>query len=147
MQTITLPNGKVVEVQEYIPLPKPPPKAKTPKPKKRKLLPGETYASQYFVYAVFDLTTGILYVIGGFGYTQRLVTKLLRYKTPHRLHLFEGNNKNDIKFPWKLVSSGRRGGYGVRLDLDLPWKEMRVIRGSGIFHVMVHNHKGRKQRT
>jgi len=101
--------------------------------------------------AVFDLTDGILYIIGGVGTTEKFVTRLVNRKKPHELHLFK-KSKRDPELPYKVVSWSRATGYGSRLNdmatkAEFQWKKIVVMPGTAEFIVMVKSERGRRSRV
>lgn len=100
----------------------------------------DTVMSKYYICSLFDLTTKIVYVCGGLGYTERLIDDLLEQE--HELFTFETKKLGKTKY--QIMSYNRRTAYGLRLEDFTGWQEIRVIRGTGDFHFMLHNHKGRR---
>jgi hypothetical protein len=99
----------------------------------------DTVMSKYYICSLFDMTTKIVYVCGGRGYTENLVDNLL--KEEHELHTFDTKRYGETQY--QVISYNKRTSYGLRLEDFTGWKEIRVLRGSGDFHFMLHNHKGR----
>ena len=101
----------------------------------------DTVMSKYYICSLFDMTTKIVYVCGGAGFTERLVDSLL--EDGHDLYTFD--TKRYGKTQYQIISYNKRTSYGLRLEDFTGWKEVRVLRGSGDFHFMLHNHKGRER--
>ena len=101
----------------------------------------DTVMSRYYICSLFDMATKIVYVCGGQGYTENLVDSLL--KEDHELYTFE--TKRYGRTQYQIISCNRRTSYGLRLEDFTGWKEIRVLRGTGDFHFMLHNHKGRNR--
>jgi len=93
---------------------------------------GDTVMSKFYICAVFDETESIAYLIGGLGTTERLVDSLVEHKL-----------KAHDKKPYLVVSKGQKTSPGINLDL-LAWEKVVVIPGTGDFHFLLRNHRGRK---
>ena len=100
----------------------------------------DTVMSKYYICSLFDMTTKIVYVCGGVGFTERLVDELLEKE--HNLYTFETQRYGKTKY--QIISYNGRTSYGLRTEDFIGWKEIRVLRGTGDFHFMLHNRKGRK---
>lgn len=114
-------------------------KRSTPKKHRTRGHGKDTIMSQYYICSFFDITTKIVYVCGGVGFTERLVDQLLEEE--HELYTFDTKHG---KTKYQIMSRNKRTSYGLRLEDFIGWKEIKVLRGTGDFHFMLHNHKGRK---
>ena len=114
-------------------------KKRTPRSARNRKRGEDTVMSRYYICSLFDETTKIVYICGGQGHTENLVDSLL--EEDHELHTFD--TKRYGKTQYQIISYNKRTSYGLRLEDFTGWKEIRVLRGSGDFHFMLHNHKGR----
>lgn len=127
----------VRDVKQETPKPRVP---KTPKTEKLRKHGEDTAMSRYYVCSIFDMTTKIVYVCGGTGFTERLVDSLLEEE--HDLYTFETQRYGETKY--QIISYNGRTSYGLKTEDFSGWKEIRVLRGTGDFHFMLHNRKGRQ---
>jgi len=121
-------------------------KGTTPAPKKERVPRRsaarehgkDTVMSRYYICSLFDMSTKTVYVCGGAGFTERLVDDLLEKE--HNLYTFETQRYGKTKY--QIISYNGRTSYGLHLEDFTGWKEIRVLRGTGDFHFMLHNRKG-----
>jgi len=122
--------------------PKPKPKHKTARTRGW----GEdTVMSKFYICSVFDETSSTVYVVGGLGATEKLVDKLTKRKRPHQLRTFKHKRLGDR--PYRIISYNQKTAYGLRLDELTGWKKIVVLPGTGDFHFLLHNHRGRKAKV
>ena len=116
------------------------PKPRVPRTAKLRKHGEDTVMSKYYICSLFDMTTKIVYVCGGVGFTESLVDELLEKE--HNLYTFETQRYGKTKY--QIISYNGRTSYGLRTEDFIGWKEIRVLRGTGDFHFMLHNRKGRQ---
>ena len=105
----------------------------------------DSQVSKHYICTIIDETSETLYLVGGVGTAEQKVDSLTG--EGHEIHQFEGHSKKSPKSSVKVVSTGPRHIPGLLPTNDLPWKSMVVIKGTADFHVMLHNHHGRRKRV
>ena len=105
----------------------------------------DSQVSKHYICTVIDRTTETLYLVGGVGTAEQLVDSLIG--EGHEIHQFEGHAKKSPKSPVRVVSTGPRHVPGLMPDLNLKWETMKVVKGTADFHIMLHNHHGRRKRV
>lgn len=112
----------------------------------------DTNMSQYYIIVIYDLTSAIVYLVGGLGSAEKMVDQLtVKRKQPHELQLFVSDpNQKDSKpekLPYKVVSKNGRHSGGVGFPAVIStWKKVIVVPNKADFHFMVYNHKGRQMK-